>query len=159
MEYLHDSVKVLHNDIKPDNMLIASLQMEDLSLPDSFHSILPSTSYNRFLSGQHIVIVDFGKGTTASAAKRYTLTEEEREPYLRRYSHVAPQIVHGESSSSNMFSVGRIFQSLLDHSCFAGLPEKDLQTLISLTDRLTSTFWHSRPSAKECLKVMDTMFL
>ena len=159
MEYLHDSVKVLHNDIKP---LIASLQMEDLSLPDSFHRILPSTSYNRFLSGRHIVIVDFGKATTASAAKRYTLTEEERESYLRRYSHIAPEIVHGEckqSSSSDMFSVGRIFQSLLDHSCFAGLPEKDLQTLISLTDRLTSTFWHSRPSAKECLKVMDTMFL
>lgn len=158
MEYL---VKIIHNDIKCDNILISHQAVPEVSLPDSVQSILPSTSGN-WAPDQHIVVIDFGKATIIQSAKKYSLNEKEIQSYFQNYRHIAPEVVRGEcqqSPHSDMFSVGCLFQSLVDHSCFTKLPCKDMQILAQLVDQLTNISWQKRPSASKSWQMMDKMFL
>ena len=151
MQYLHDNVQILHNDIKGDYILIA----------DATSCTSYSSSDVRIFQ-YHIVLTDFGKATTVSSARRYTLSEPEKVQYLVKYPHIAPEVVHGEtkqSSYSDMFAVGRVFSKFSDQACFQGLPKKDVKELLSLINRLTSLVWHKRPTAEYCLEVMDKLLL
>ena len=55
-----------------------------------------------------LVVIDFGKATTVERGKRYHLSESEKAEYIRRYSHIAPEVVEGltkQSKMSDMYAV------------------------------------------------------
>ena len=82
MQYLHENVHIIHNDLKGDNILITSLPSHEI--PSSVcHSVQPSSGAKQF--PHHVVIVDFGKARTMSNARKYDLTETNRAEYLKKY--------------------------------------------------------------------------
>ena len=77
--YLHENAEILHDDIKADNVLVTR-----------------TPTY----SDCHIVLADFGKATPLSEAKRYFLSINDQAEYTRRYLHIAPELISGESPQS-----------------------------------------------------------
>lgn len=102
ISYIHDDVQILHNDIKPDNILLAAD---------------PSASDCKY----QIVLSDFGKATPISQGRQYHFSDSAKARYLSKYPHIAPEVVHGESKQatfSDIYAVGMLFSKLLDHDCF-----------------------------------------
>ena len=73
LHYLHSEVEILHNDITTNSIVIE----ED-----------------------HIILIDFGKATKFSEARRYNLGETEKQEYLTKYPHLAPEVVYGQQRQS-----------------------------------------------------------
>lgn len=89
MEELHTKYKVLHNDIKSDNIVLSQ-------------------------KGEHVVhavIVDFGKACDIEGGKMYRLSLREREVYITDHPQVAPDLRDGkckQSIASDVYSFGRV---------------------------------------------------
>ena len=135
--YLHDRAHLLHNDIKLDNVPIA----EDV---------------NGDLLGFHIVLIDFGKACELQAGRLYKFCEDEKREYLKKYPHIAPEVVHGEhkqSTYSDIYSVGKILTKLLDRDQFLTLPSTATSQLNDLFKQCTMANYRNRPSADRCLDV------
>lgn len=147
--YLHDEVKVLHNDIKLNNIIIdegKQASKEDTSTP----SFLP----------HNIVLIDFGKATEVSSGRLYNLSEPEKVEYLVKYPHISPKVVHGEarqSVKSDMYAVGMVFLKLSDYSCFSNLTHAVKNKMSVLISNCKSLSSHKRPSARGCLKEIKTV--
>ena len=93
VEHLHDN-KILHNDIKNNNILI-----------------------EKSPTGQiRGILIDLGKGCLIDDAKRYTITDDSRRrDHKRRYPHIAPDLIDGyckQSTGSDVYSVGRVVLSI-----------------------------------------------
>ena len=89
LEHLHCYQSVIHNDLKCDNVVLAST----------------SQSYIK------AVIIDFGKACLLAEGKKYTLNYKQREQYKVNHPHVAPDIhggLHKQSDASDIYSFGRI---------------------------------------------------
>ena len=141
VNYLHDNARILHNDIKLDNVLIA----EDV---------------NGDLIGFHIVLIDFGKACSLQAGRLYSLCEDEKKEYLKKYPHVAPEVVHREhkqSIHSDIYSVGKVLTKILDCNQFSTLPSSTISQLSNLFERCLLVDYQSRPSADRCLDVMNRL--
>lgn len=90
VEELHVKHRVLHNDLKSDNIVLAQ-----------------SGGTFRF----YPVIVDFGKACDASSGKYYRLSLQERERYKVDHPQIAPDLRDGEckqTEASDIYSFGRI---------------------------------------------------
>ena len=104
---LHSEYKLLHNDLKMDNICLTS----------SLNSQLQA------------VIIDFGKACDIHRGKLYRLTENEKEHYKIHHAHIAPDLRDGvcrQSTQSDIYSLGRILNlvnNLLD------LQNEDLKQL------------------------------
>lgn len=86
-EHLHNRHKLLHNDLKADNIVLASTALTN--------SIGP-------------VIIDFGKACEISNGRVYNLSQRQREQYKVNHPHIAPDLRDGKCSqsiSSDIFSV------------------------------------------------------
>lgn len=144
VNYLHDEVNVLHNDIKLNNIIMAEKEQVTSA----------SLSYN-------IVLIDFGKATEVSSGRRYNLSEPEKVEYLVKYPHIAPEVVHGESRQSvksDMYAIGLVLLKMSDYHCFSNLPsyvKNKISTLISNCKSLCSS---KRPSAASCLKTFKALY-
>ncbi len=160
VQYLHDNVKVIHNDLKGNNIIIATLPSQEASSSSASPvSVLPSSDITPF--PHHIVVIDFGKTESMSNAKRYDIPEADRAQYLTKYPHIAPEIVYGQSKQSpysDMYSIGKVFKVLAERGCFADLSDRDAQEIDSLINSLTSVLWHARPTAGDCLNIMEQFF-
>lgn len=111
VRYLHDEVHVLHNDLKCNNILIGE-SLTEAPVTDS--------SSRRYMQ---LVVIDFGKATTVERGKRYHLSESEKAEYIRRYSHIAPEVVEGltkQSKMSDMYAVGGILIRMLESKMLRG---------------------------------------
>lgn len=89
--YIHER-KILHNDIKCDNVLLA--EHADLKMP---------------------ILIDFGKACLISEGRRKVLSDEEQKMYREKHSHIAPEVVHGtqpQSVKSDVYSIGVVFAQL-----------------------------------------------
>ena len=79
LSYLNNDANILHNDIKSDNILIAKISS---------------------VSEYQVILADFGKATQRSEGKHYHLSLIEQAEYTRKYTHLAPEVINGESRQS-----------------------------------------------------------
>lgn len=89
LEYLHIRHKVIHNDLKSDNIVLTSTNLQ--------HSSVGA------------VIIDFGKACEASKGKSYTLSHSQKEYYKLHHPQIAPDLRDGkskQSASSDIYSFG-----------------------------------------------------
>ena len=104
---LHGEYKLLHNDIKMDNICLT----------------LTSTSQLK------AVIIDFGKACDMHKGKLYKLTNNEKELYKTCHVHIAPDLRDGlcrQSTHSDIYSLGRILHIV---NSLDDLQNKDLEQL------------------------------
>lgn len=89
IEELHSRYKVLHNDLKSDNVIL-------------------TTTLNNTVKP---VIIDFGKACEIFKGRSYRLTFEERKQYKINHPQIAPDLRDGlckQSEASDIYSFGRI---------------------------------------------------
>ena len=87
LEHLQLNQKVLHNDLKCDNIILG---------------------FNTEIQG---IIIDFGKACNISEGKYYALSEKQKERYRCYHSQIAPDLRDGlckQSVMSDIYSFGRI---------------------------------------------------
>ena len=113
--------KILHNDVKSDNILI---------------EMLP-TDY----SAARSVLTDFNKACFKEDGVTYKLSNEEKKKYAKHYPQVAPEIRCGtgkQTHASDVYSFGRVLQKIsmelqisalikLSSLCMSLIPDKPLQ--------------------------------
>lgn len=135
LECLHNRHKLLHNDIKGDNI------------------VLTSTNLNCPLT--KAVIVDFGKACETSKGKLYTLSQSEKEQYKVHHPHIAPDLRDGlcsQSVSSDVFALGRVIRIVNSKSSL------DNQTMNMLSHKCMQYHMHLRPDIvyiKQSLQCMN----
>ena len=64
-----------------------------------------------------LVLIDFGKAVKLSDAKMYHLGEIERQEYMSKYPHLAPEIVYGQKKQS-VFMGKKNNQYKVQQDCF-----------------------------------------
>lgn len=106
IEFMHKKF-IIHRDLKTDNIVIYN----------QLHELKP-------------VIIDFGKSQPVSAARKYTLSEEQKSTYRTSHGHIAPDLIDGvnkPSCASDMYSYGRIFKTIIQ---YFPLSKETLPTLV-----------------------------
>lgn len=78
LEHLHNREKVLHNDLKGDNILLTSTTVNSLGA----------------------VIFDFGKACEVSKGRSYKLSAGQKHYYKLHHPHTAPDLRDGTNSQS-----------------------------------------------------------
>lgn len=129
LKYIHKN-RILHNDIKSDNIVIDN------------RSPVPQS-----------ILIDFGKGCLVSDAKTYTLSLEERRRYAIDHPQVAPDLRDGhcrQSEYSDVYSIGRVINQI--NNKFLHIPF--LASYASLCMQYTCT---KRPSSHDLYTSMQSM--
>lgn len=132
LECLHNKYKLIHNDIKGDNIV--------LSLSPEVLNVKP-------------VIIDFGKACEVTKGKTYKLTESEKDKYKRVHTHIAPDLRDGlcvQSESSDVYSFGR----LLNRAVNSYLSEHT--ELNDLSNKCMQYHHTSRPNLHSILNILST---
>ena len=146
LSYLHDDVKILHNDIMPSNILLTNSKTEDPK----------NTNYIQ------IVLIDFGKATPTDNDRKYHLSDKEKAEYATKFPHIAPEVVNGLTSmtvSSDIYSAGRIMQCILDHKYFHEFPTGKIKILEEVMTKCQCMQYTERPSAKIILESFQKLML
>ena len=141
VSYIHDDVQILHNDIKPDNILLAAD---------------PSASDCKY----QIVLSDFSKATPILQGRQYHFSDSEKARYLSKYPHIAPEVVHGESKQStfsDIYAIGMLFSKLLDYDCFFSLSGSLKDEFALLCAKCKTYNYSTRPSAKLCMEAIKNL--
>ena len=92
LEHLHSRCKILHNDLKDDNIALS-----------------------KSMSEIRAVIVDFGKACKINEGKYYSLTFEEKKRYKTRHPQIAPDLCDGrcrQSVTTDIYSIGRVLSTI-----------------------------------------------
>lgn len=132
VNYLHE----IHNNIKMNNILVAK-----------------SLSSWTDLCEYQVELIDFGKACKVSEGKHYNHYKSavEKTEYLRRFPHIAPQVVDGESKQSvysDIYSFGKV---MFHHGCTNYSKQRALPTN---AEKCVSPSYFSHPCAR---KGLDTL--
>lgn len=152
LRYLHIEAECLHNDIKPDNILLTSTSLQPLS---SSKAELPDFPYQ-------IVLIDFGKGTTTKKTNYLRLAESEKPVYKQKRKHISPEVIDGIapfSSKSDMYSVGHLMQKISGERRYFNLPDEVQTQLNGMIDRCLSPDYMLRPEANCLLQEIRTLVI
>lgn len=144
ISYLHDDVKILHNDIISSNIL------------------LTNSSTEKKVNFIQIVLIDFGKATPIENDRKCRLSDSEKAEYAKKYPHIAPEVVSGLTSwtvSSDIYSAGRIMQYVLDQQCFDEIPTGKTEILQEVITKCQCMQYTERPSAKSILESFQKLML
>ena len=144
LSYLHDNVKILHNDIMSSNILLTD-----------------STTENPKLYIQ-IILIDFGKATQISNDQKYHLSDSDKAEYATKYPHIAPEVLNGLTArtvASDIYSAGRIMQCILDCKYFNGIPSGKTEMLQEIIAKCQSINYTSRPPAAKILESFQKIML
>lgn len=136
LRYLHEDEEILHNDLKCNNVLLAEADSGD---GDSW---------------LHIVITDFGKASTISEERRLRLSFVDESEYLRKYPHIAPEVIEGEhpySTKSDIFAAGGILWRLIDNRCFLSVSREQQNSLKRIATTCRSAKFYQRPTAAKVI--------
>lgn len=120
LSYLHNTSKIIHNDIKGDNVVI----------------VCSSTT---FFSP---ILIDFGKACFLNDAKKKILSDEEKDRYHKEHFHIAPEVIEGtcaQSILSDVYSFGVVIASIYSHTKYRPLKELAKHCLKPVSNRCTST--------------------
>ena len=120
LSYLHNTSRIIHNDIKGDNVVI----------------VCSSTT---FFSP---ILIDFGKACFLSDAKKKILSDEEKDRYYKEHFHIAPEVIEGtcaQSILSDVYSFGVVIASIYSHTKYCPLKELAKHCLKPVSSRCTST--------------------
>ena len=131
LEYLHNKQKIIHNDIKGDNIVLSS-------------SILLSTV--------KAIIIDFGKACDITKGKRYKLSEDEKHQYKSVHTHIAPDLRDGvctQSVSSDIYSFGKLVNGLIKSHVLRNTELEDLSY------KCMQYHYTSRPNLHSILKIFS----
>lgn len=115
----------LHNDLKPDNVVIDFIEGK------------PSP-----------VIIDFGKSCTVSEGKTKKVPLGERQMYLKKHSHIAPELldgVHRQAISTDIYSLG-ILLRLVNQRLRSCDNNKGTTVIGDLADKCTLNIPFARPN-------------
>lgn len=127
--YIHGK-SIIHKDLKTDNIV-----------------------FYQQLGTLQPIIVDFGKSQPVTASRKYTLSEEQKTFYRVHHRHIAPDIVDGvnkPSYSSDMFSFGHIFKSIIS---YFPIPIDQLpRTVVKMVKCCLNYSPQERPSAENVAK-------
>ena len=136
LEFMHNK-KILHNDIKCDNIVLSDNVPCDAP---PHQTIWP-------------VIIDFNKATPFSSTKMYTLSKEWRIKYKAKYTQLAPDLIDGcvrQSPSTDVYSFGALMKKALSYS--SAFKESAMRSkLWKLANDCTAYGSTSRPSTSHLL--------
>ena len=138
--YLHEKACIIHNDIKADNVLLTNSFADDSSI--------------------QVVLIDFGKATNVNEGRKLELCKIQKEEYMQKCPHIAPEVIEGvmcESTFSDIYGIGGIFLSIYDRNCL--LPSyKDrpdvCDAYLSMSTKCRSVKVQQRPSARQALEML-----
>ena len=139
INYLHHSPCILHNDLTSNNILITT-----------------STKKPMF----NIVVIDFGKATKATEGKKLILSQLEKADYMRRYPHIAPEVIEGcanQSTESDMYSLGDILLFIYDHGCLSFLNSQLHSQFGKMATKCRLVVSNQRSTAKEALESIQSL--
>ena len=137
VEYLHHSAHLLHNDIKGDNVLLTDAVM-----------------VNPSVSNHQVVLIDFGKATPIHSGRLYRLSEDEIQQHLRKHTHLAPEVLHGQTKQtevSDVYSIGILLSKIISCSCFSHLSGTQNDALLELCATCKAMEPQLRPT-EQCSK-------
>lgn len=140
LAYLHEEVNILHNDIKLNNVLIAQSGNDNLQY--------------------QAVLIDFGIATLANKSKRYNLSGMERIEYVRRFPHIAPEVVEGETCQtiySDVYAYGKILFHLVNHGIFDTYAKRTI--LVTFAEECVSPTYFSRPRAGKAMDIFKQLLM
>ena len=143
VRYMHDDVKVLHNDLKCNNLLVC----DSVAEPPA-----PSSSERCV----QILIIDFGKATAVDSGKHYHLNDLEKTEYTRRYTHILPEVTEGlprQTKMNDIYAVGGILQHVVGSRKLTTYEIK--KAVDDLATKCRSPKYFTRPSAAKALNYLQ----
>ena len=132
IHYLHHDVEIFHNDITTTNILVEN---------------------------DHIILIDFGKAVKLSEVKMYHLGEVEKEEYISKYPHLAPEVVYGQQKQSvysDIYATGHVFYKISDHSQISQALKISLR---NLAGKCRALAFSSRPKSSEILQFLEGILI
>ena len=122
LNYMHTKYKVIHNDIKSDNICLAPSFTTTMSVK--------------------AVIIDFGKACNITNGKSYKLSDSQKKQYKNDHPHIAPDLRDGtctQSTLSDVFALGRVIKLV------NSVPQLQKEDLEMLSTKCMHYHMHSRP--------------
>ena len=149
IRYLHEDAKIIHNDIKSNNILLTRSLDKGSSLPS-------------LVSDYQVVVTDFGKATSQNDGRKYELTQLEKHQYYCEHHHIAPEVIEGitkQTMMSDIFSLGKIlskvYRSVVVTATSVGVDVKEL--LEHCVTKCISEKLKLRPSACSIANTLETI--
>lgn len=148
VRYLHFDVEILHNDIKPDNILLSNMHKK----------------YNQSQTPLNIFVIltDFGKATSVINGKKYNLSLIDQADYNSRPElsfYLAPEVISGESKQSrqsDIFAFGGVIYRIVDKNKLSSLPNHS-KKLNQYAEKCRSVHYHQRPNSKQALRFFEDL--
>lgn len=142
LHYLHEDVGILHNDIKGDNVVLA-------------RSLSPEEDCQ-----YQIVLIDFGKATKVTESKRYHLSDYEKGEYVRKYPHISPEVIEGDSrphKGSDIYAAGQLLYRIFSSGCINSLDSCHKLKFEAFIEKCCSIDVVKRPKSTECLHFFEQL--